>query len=77
LIQKKERIRRYRRCVYEAGSLKQLEKGNIKVIADKALEKERSRESYIFMGAYLSRVSLLYRRGFRNLWIKFVDTGRP
>jgi hypothetical protein len=39
----KERIRRYRRYVYEAGSLNQPEKGNVKVIADKALEKERSR----------------------------------
>ena len=39
----KERIRRYRRYVYEAGSLNQLEKGKVKVIADKALEKERSR----------------------------------
>jgi len=39
----KERIRRYRRYVYEAGSLNQPEKGNVKVIADQALEKERSR----------------------------------
>jgi len=39
----KERIRRYRRYVYEVGSLNQPEKGNIRVIADKALEKERSR----------------------------------
>jgi hypothetical protein len=39
----KERIRRYRRYVYEAGSLNQPEKGSVKVIADKALEKERSR----------------------------------
>ena len=40
---KKERIRRYRRYVYESGSLNQPEKGSIKVIADNALEKERSR----------------------------------
>jgi len=41
---KKERIRRYRRYVYEAASLNQPEKGNVKVIADKLLEKERRRE---------------------------------
>jgi REP element-mobilizing transposase RayT len=41
---KKERIRRYRRYVYEAGSVNRPEKGNIKVIADKVLEKERNRE---------------------------------
>jgi len=40
---KQERFRRYRRYVYEAGALNQPEKGNVKVIADKALEKERSR----------------------------------
>ena len=41
---KKERVRRYRRYVYEAGSVNQPEKGNLKVIADKVLEKERHRE---------------------------------
>jgi len=41
---KKERIRRYRRYVYEAGSLNQPEKGSVKVIENKVLEKERSRE---------------------------------
>jgi putative transposase len=41
---KKERIRRYRRYVYEAGSVNQPEKGNVKVIEDKVLEKERRRE---------------------------------
>ena len=41
---KKERIRRYRRYVYEAGSLNQPAKGSVKVIEDKVLEKERSRE---------------------------------
>ena len=41
---RKERIRRYRRYVYEAGSLNQPEKGNVKVIKDKVLEKERHRE---------------------------------
>ena len=40
---KKERIRRYRRYVYEAGSLNQPEKGNTKAIKVKALEKERRR----------------------------------
>ena len=40
---KKERIRRYRRYVYEAGSLNQPEKGNVKVIEDKVLQKERRR----------------------------------
>ena len=40
---KKERIRRYRRYVYEAGSLDQNEKGSVKVIEDKVLEKERSK----------------------------------
>jgi hypothetical protein len=39
-----ERLKRYRRYVYEAGSLSRPEKGNIKVIEDKVLEKERSRE---------------------------------
>jgi hypothetical protein len=38
-----ERLKRYRRYVYEAGSLSRPEKDNIKVIEDKVLEKERSR----------------------------------
>ena len=41
---KKERIRRYRRYVYEAGALNQPEKGSVKVIEDRVLEKERRRE---------------------------------
>ncbi len=41
---KKERIRRYRRYVYEAGSLNRPEKGKIKVIEEKILEKERRKE---------------------------------
>jgi len=41
---RKERIRRYRRYVYEAGSINQPEKGNVKVIDDSVLEKERSKE---------------------------------
>jgi putative transposase len=41
---KKERIRRYRRYVYEAGALNHPEKGNAKLIEDKVLEKERCRE---------------------------------
>jgi putative transposase len=40
---KSERVRRYRRYVYEAGALNQPEQGNVKVIEDKVLEKERSR----------------------------------
>ena len=41
---KKERIRRYRRYVYEAGSLNQPEKGNVNFIENKILEKERRRK---------------------------------
>ena len=44
LKSKTERIRRYRRYVYEAGSLNQPGKGNVKVIKDKVLEKERGKE---------------------------------
>jgi len=40
----KERIRRYRRYVYEAGALNRPEKGKTKVIGDRILEKERKRE---------------------------------
>jgi REP element-mobilizing transposase RayT len=40
----KERIRRYRRYVYEAGAVNQPEKGKAKVIDGKVLEKERNRE---------------------------------
>src|SRR5210317_100745 len=39
-----ERIRRYRRYVYEAGAVNRPEKGKIKVIGDRILEKERKRE---------------------------------
>jgi REP element-mobilizing transposase RayT len=41
---KKERIRRYRRYVYEAGSLNRSGKGGVKVIEDKILEKGRSKD---------------------------------
>ena len=41
---KKERIRRYRRYVYEAGSLNRPEKGKVKVIKNKVLEKERKKD---------------------------------
>ncbi len=41
---KKERIRRYRRYVYEAGAVNQPENGKATVIDDKVLEKERNRE---------------------------------
>ena len=40
---KKERIRRYRRYVYEARALNQPDKGNVKIIEDNLLEKERRR----------------------------------
>jgi REP-associated tyrosine transposase len=39
-----ERIRRYRRYVYEAGAINQPGKGRVKVIKDKVLEKERKRD---------------------------------
>jgi putative transposase len=41
---KKDRIRSYRRYVYEAGAINRPEKGKTKVIGDKILEKERNRE---------------------------------
>jgi hypothetical protein len=40
----KERIRRYRRYVYEAGAVNRPEKGKTKVIGDKIIKKERKRE---------------------------------
>jgi len=40
----KERVRRYRRYVYEAGAVNRPEKGKTKVIGDRILEKERKRE---------------------------------
>jgi hypothetical protein len=39
----KERIRRYRRYVYEAGAINRPEKMQAKVIEDKVIAKERSR----------------------------------
>ena len=44
VLDAKERLKHYRRYVYEAGSLNHPEKGNINVIEDKVIEKERSRE---------------------------------
>ena len=41
---KKERIRRYRRYVYEAGSINQPAKGKVKVIKGKVIEKARNKE---------------------------------
>jgi REP element-mobilizing transposase RayT len=41
---KKERIRRYRRYIYEAGAVNQPEKGKVKIINGMVLEKERNRE---------------------------------
>jgi REP element-mobilizing transposase RayT len=43
VLDARERLKHYRRYVYEAGSLSRPEKGNIKVIEDKVIEKERSR----------------------------------
>ncbi|MGB9436647.1 MAG: hypothetical protein WCB15_01790 [Desulfobacterales bacterium] len=40
----KDRIRRYRRYVYEAGAVNRPEKGKTKVIGDRILEKERNRK---------------------------------
>ena len=40
----KERIRRYRRYIYEAGAINRPEKGKVKLIGDRILEKERNRE---------------------------------
>jgi hypothetical protein len=40
----KERIRRYRRYVYEAGAVNRPDKGKSKVIGEKILKKERKRE---------------------------------
>ncbi len=44
VLDAQERLKRYRRYVYEAGSLSRPEKGSAKVIEEKVLEKERSRE---------------------------------
>jgi hypothetical protein len=43
LKSQKERIRMYRRYVYGAGAIDRPEKGNIQVIEDKVLAKERGR----------------------------------
>lgn len=64
LKSKKERIGRYRRYVYEAGSLSQLEKGSVKVIKNKVLEKERRKDFE------LSRID---RLRFRTRY--FTDSG--
>ena len=40
----KERIKRYRQYVYEAGSINPSEKGSTNIIEGKVFEKERSRE---------------------------------
>jgi len=60
----KERIRRYRRYVYEAGALNRPEKGKTKVIGDKILKKERKKDFEI------SRVSR-----FRYRTRYFTDSG--
>jgi hypothetical protein len=43
-VDTEERLKRYRRYVYEAGAISRPEKGKTKVIGDRILEKERSRE---------------------------------
>jgi len=44
LIDAQERLKRYRRYVYEAGAVNRPEKGTTQVISEKILEKERNRE---------------------------------
>jgi len=68
---KKERIRGYRRYVYEAGSLSQPEKGNVKVIEDKVIEKERRREfelsrsdRFIYRTRYFTDSGIIGSRDF-------------
>jgi putative transposase len=41
---KKERVRRYRRYVYEAGAVDRPERGKLRVIDEKVIKKERIRE---------------------------------
>jgi len=44
LIDSQERLKRYRRYVYETGAVNRPEKGTTQVISEKILEKERNRE---------------------------------
>lgn len=44
ILDVEERLKRYRRYVYEAGAVNRPEKGKTKVIGEKILEKERKRE---------------------------------
>jgi hypothetical protein len=44
VLDTEERLKRYRRYVYEAGTVKRPEKGKSQVIGDKILEKERNRQ---------------------------------
>jgi hypothetical protein len=44
VLSAQERLKHYRRYVYEAGALSRPEKGSISVIEDKIVEKERRRE---------------------------------
>jgi hypothetical protein len=61
---KKERIRWYRRYVYEAGAINRAGKGNVKVIDDKVIEKERKREF---------EISRSHRFRYRTRY--FIDSG--
>jgi len=61
---KKERVRRYRRYVYEAGALSRPDKTQAKVIDDKVVAKERKKDFEI------SRISR-----FRHRTRYFTDSG--
>jgi hypothetical protein len=60
----KERIRRYRRYVYEAGAINRPDKMQVKVIYDKVVAKERQKDFEI------SRISR-----FRHRTRYFTDSG--
>ena len=69
----KERIGRYRRYVYEAGSLNRPQKGNVKVIEDKVLEKERCRgfelirsDRFIYRTRYFTDSGIIGSKKFES-----------
>jgi hypothetical protein len=57
----KERIRSYRRYVYEAGAVNRPDKGKTKVINDKVLENERYREFEISRSDRFSTARVILR----------------
>jgi hypothetical protein len=63
----KERIRRYRRYVYEAGAINRPDKMQAKVIDDKIVAKERKKDFEI------SRISRISRIRYRTRY--FTDSG--